>query len=72
MIDDISDELLGGFWPFLKRVLVLFMPIWVYFLGVTAGLPLILSSILAGSSLALIIVFEKYKLSQENPQNEDR
>ena len=58
MIDDISDELLGGFWPFLKRVLILFMPIWVYFLGVTAGLPLILSSILAGSSLALIIVFE--------------
>lgn len=72
MIDDVSDELLGGFWPFLKRALIFFMPIWVYFLGVTAGLPQILSSILAGSSLALIIVFEKYKLSQENPQNEDR
>ena len=66
MIDDTGDELLEGFWPFVKRILFLFVPLWVYFLCFTAGLPRLYSSIIAGSSLAGIIAFERYKLSQEN------
>ena len=71
MIDDTGDELLEGFWPFVKRILFLFVPLWVYFLCLTAGLPMLISSIVAGSSLAGIIGFERYKLSQENTHLEE-
>jgi len=71
MLDDTSDELLGGFWPFLKRILFLLLPIWVYLLCFSAGLPMVISTILSGSSIAVIIVFEKLKLSQDSSHSED-
>ena len=72
MLDDTSDELLGGFWPFVKRILFLILPIWVYLLCFSAGLPMLISTILSGSSLAIIVVFEKLKLSEDSSHSEDR
>ena len=71
MLDDTSDELLGGFWPFLKRILFLLLPFWVYLLCISANLPMIVSTILAGSSLAVIVAFEKLKLSRDSSHSED-
>ena len=71
MIDDTSDELLGGFWPFLKRFLFLLLPIWVYLLCISANLPLFVSTIIAGCSLAVILAFEKFKLSNDSSRSEE-
>jgi hypothetical protein len=64
MMDDPSDDLLGGFWPFIKRALMLLVPLWVFMLLWAAEVPTLAASILAGSSIALVIVYEKYKLRQ--------
>lgn len=72
MLDDTSDELLGGFWPFLKRILFLLVPIWVYLLCISANLPMLISTIISGSSIAVIIAFEKLKLSKDSSHSEDR
>jgi len=66
MIDDGSEELFGGFWPFMRRFLVTFLPIWVFLLGYAAGLNIIIASILAGASISVVAIFEKLKLQQEN------
>lgn len=64
MMEDPSDELLEGFWPFLKRALLLLVPLWVFLLLWTAGVPTIAAAILAGFSVASVIAYEKYKLKQ--------
>ena len=54
MIDDMdngSAELFGGFWPFMKKILLLFLPIWIFLIGWAAGLNNIVSAILAGLSI---------------------
>jgi len=66
MLDDGSDELINGLWPFMKRALVLFLPFWVYLVCWSAGLPLLLSAILSGLSLSVIIYFEKSKLRSKS------
>ncbi|MDP6378199.1 MAG: hypothetical protein QF885_00940 [Candidatus Thalassarchaeaceae archaeon] len=69
MLDDGSDELINGLWPFMKRALLLFLPFWVYLFCWTAGIPLLISAILSGISLSGIIYFEKIKLKQKNKDN---
>ena len=71
MFDDGSDELLGGLWPFMKRALFLFLPIWVGLIVWSAGYDyirrdvlLFMSTIAAGLSLPLILMFEKIKLKR--------
>ncbi|MBT4060008.1 MAG: hypothetical protein HOE69_06860 [Euryarchaeota archaeon] len=64
MFDDGSEELFSGFWPFIKRALLLFLPLWVFLIFWTAGLHLYISAIAAGLSLPLIQIFEKFKLGQ--------
>nr|MBC8518190.1 hypothetical protein [Euryarchaeota archaeon] len=64
MFDDGSDELLGGLWPFMKRILILFMPFWVFLICWTLGINLFISAIVAGASLSIIQVFEKMKLKR--------
>ena len=73
MFDDGSDELLGGLWPFLKRILVILLPIWVYLLTWTTTHNLFLSAIVAGLSIPILQVFEKMKLKQKSlsESNED-
>jgi len=65
MFDDGSDELVGGVWPFLKRALVILLPIWVYLLSWTTTHNLFLSAIAAGLSIPLIQLFEKMKLKHK-------
>ena len=62
MFDNDSDQLMGGVWPFLKRVLILFLPIWVYLICWSANMNIFLSAILAGLSIPLIQIFEKFSL----------
>ena len=71
MLDDGSAELFEGFWPFMKRFLFMFLPLWVFLIGYTAGLHIILASILAGPSISIVAIFEKYKLKQESEEGLD-
>ena len=71
MLDDGSAELFGGFWPFMRRFLFMFLPLWVFLIGYTAGLHVILASILAGASISVVAIFEKYKLKQESEEGLD-
>ncbi len=66
MLGDSSNELFFGLWPFLKRALMLFIPLWVYLLCWSSGAPYFVSSILAGLSVATIIFYEKYKIRKES------
>ena len=60
-----SDELFNGFWPFMKRFLLLFLPLWVFLIGWSAGLNIIITAILAGSSVSIVAIYEKIKIRQE-------
>ena len=71
MLDDGSAELFEGFWPFMKRFLFMFLPLWVFLIGYTAGLHVILAAILAGASISVVAIFEKYKLKQGSEDNSD-
>jgi len=63
-IDDGSEELFGGFWPFIRRTLMLFLPLWVWLLLWSAGVPNIISALISGLSLSIIVAIERYKLNQ--------
>ena len=65
-MEDGSEELFNGFWPFMKRVLLLFLPLWVFLIGWSAGLNIIVTAILAGLSVSLVAIFENLKLRREN------
>ena len=63
-LDEGSEELYGGFWPFIRRTLMLFLPLWVWLLMWAADMPSILSALVAGLSLSIIVAIERYKLRQ--------
>ena len=63
-LDEGSEELFGGFWPFIRRTLMLFLPLWVWLLMWAADMPNILSALVAGLSLSIIVAIERYKLRQ--------
>lgn len=64
--DDLSGHIHSGFWPFMKRALVLFLPLWVFLICYSLGLNNIISAAMAGSSLSLIVYYEQRKLKQIN------
>ena len=66
MMDDGSENLFEGFWPFMKRFLILFLPLWVFLIGYSANLHIMISAILAGLSVSTVAIFEKYRLKQES------
>ena len=66
MIDDGSEDLFGGFWPFMQRFLLLFLPLWVYLLCWSAGLNVLVSAILAGFSVSAVAIFEKIRIKSES------
>jgi len=66
MNEDGSEELFNGFWPFMKRFALVFLPLWVFLLGYSAGLNLIIASIIAGASVSIVAIYEKHKLKQLN------
>ena len=63
-LDEGSEDLFGGFWPFIRRTLMLFLPLWVWLLMWAADMPNILSALVAGLSLSIIVAIERYKLRQ--------
>ena len=63
-LDEGSEELFGGFWPFIRRTLMLFLPLWVWLLMWAADMPNILSALVAGLSLSIIVAIERYKLRE--------
>lgn len=63
-IDEGSEELFGGLWPFIRRTLMLFLPLWVWLLLWAAGMPNIVSALFSGLSLSVIVAIERYKLRQ--------
>lgn len=63
-LDEGSEDLFGGFWPFIRRTLMLFLPLWVWLLMWAADMPSILSALVAGLSLSIIVAIERYKLRQ--------
>lgn len=63
-IDEGSEELFGGLWPFIKRTMMLFLPLWVWLLLWATGLPNIISALFSGLSLSIIVAIERYKLRQ--------
>ena len=63
-IDDGSEELFGGFWPFIRSTLMIFLPLWVWLLLWSAGVPNIISALVSGLSLSIIVAIERYKLNQ--------
>tara|TARA_B100002051_G_C16311112_1_gene427575 strand:- start:42 stop:275 length:234 start_codon:yes stop_codon:yes gene_type:complete len=65
MFDDGTEELFGGFWPFIKRALLLFLPVWTFLIFWSLDINIIISAIVAGLSLPLIQIFEKMKLKKE-------
>ena len=65
-----ADELYGGLWPFMKHLLMLFLPIWVFLLIWSAGMNTIFAGCAAGLSITGVIVFEKMKLKQDTNNNE--
>lgn len=66
-----SEELFNGFWPFMKRFLLLFLPLWVFLIGYSAGLHIIIAAILAGLSVSSVAIFENLKLRRENDFADD-
>ena len=78
MLDDGHEDLFGGVWPFIKRALFLFLPIWVGLIVWTGGqdyidktLLLFMSTIAAGLSLPLIQLFEKFNISRNTKSEPD-
>ena len=63
-LDEGSEDLFGGFWPFIRRTLMLFLPLWVWLLMWAADMPSILSALVAGLSLSIIVAIERYKSRQ--------
>tara|TARA_Y100000588_G_scaffold260691_1_gene275268 strand:+ start:246 stop:482 length:237 start_codon:yes stop_codon:yes gene_type:complete len=78
MLDDGHEDLLGGIWPFMKRVLFVFLPLWVamivWYLGVdyiNHNILLFLTTIAAGLTFPAIQLFEKIKLMKKSKSESD-
>ena len=61
-----SEELFYGFWPLMKRFLLLLLPLWIFLIGYSAGLNIIIASILAGVSVSIVAIFENLNLKREH------
>tara|TARA_A100001037_G_scaffold79759_1_gene71763 strand:+ start:326 stop:565 length:240 start_codon:yes stop_codon:yes gene_type:complete len=73
LLDDGHEDLFGGIWPFMKRVLFVFLPIWVGMIVWYAGVDyidpdflLFLAAISAGLTFPLVQLFEKMKLKHKS------
>lgn len=71
VVTDPSDELFSGFWPFMRRFLFAFLPIWVFLIGYAAGINIIIAAIIAGASVSLVAIYEKMKIKEENEKSND-
>jgi hypothetical protein len=65
VVTDPTDDLFSGFWPVMRRFLFAFLPLWVFLIGYSAGLNVIIAAIIAGASVSLVAIYEKKKIQQE-------
>ena len=65
MLDDGSVDLFCGIWPFIRRFIIVFLPLWVFLIIYNLGVNVIISAIIAGTSASTVVFFEKFKLQQE-------
>ena len=65
VVTDPSDELFSGFWPIMRRFLFAFLPLWVFLIGYSAGLNVIIAAIIGGASVSLVAIYEKRKVEEE-------
>ena len=65
---DGSEFLLEGFWPLIRYFLFMFLPIWVFLIGFSAGLNLLISSVIAGLSISFVVIYEKFMLKRTNAE----
>ena len=73
MLDDGHEDLFGGIWPFMKRALFVFVPLWVAMIVWYGGADYIdhdilifLTTISAGLTVPVIQLFEKFKLNRKS------
>ena len=73
LLDDGHEDLFGGVWPFIKRVLFVFLPIWVAMIVWYAGVDyidqnflLFFTAISAGLTFTMVQLFEKLKLKRKS------
>ena len=66
MLDDGSVDLFGGIWPFIRRFIIVFLPLWLFLILHNLGVNVIISAIIAGTSASTVVIFEKFKLRQKN------
>ena len=71
VVTDPSDDLFSGFWPIIRRLLFVFLPLWVFLLGYSAGINVIISATLAGASVSVVAIYEKKKLMAVNEASSD-
>jgi len=68
MLDDGSVDLFGGIWPFIRRFIIVFLPLWMFLIIYSLGVNVIISAIIAGTSASTVVIFEKFKLQQEKSE----
>ncbi|MBN17443.1 MAG: hypothetical protein CMB37_04720 [Euryarchaeota archaeon] len=79
MLDDGHEDLFGGVWPFIKRVLFVFLPLWVAMIiwyggrdYINHNVLLFLSAICAGLTFPAVQLFEKLNLLHLSRSKSDR
>ncbi|DAC62452.1 MAG: hypothetical protein CMB01_01080 [Euryarchaeota archaeon] len=72
MLDDGHEDLFGGIWPFMKRALFVFLPLWVAMIVWYGGVDyidrtilLFMTTISAGLTFPVIQLFEKLNIKRK-------
>ena len=78
MLDDGHEDLFGGIWPFIKRALFVFLPLWVAMIVWYGGVDyidrtilLFMTTISAGLTFPVIQLFEKLNIKRKIKSKSD-
>tara|TARA_B100001996_G_C18664263_1_gene594295 strand:+ start:1645 stop:1881 length:237 start_codon:yes stop_codon:yes gene_type:complete len=78
MLDDGHEDLFGGIWPFMKRALFVFLPLWIAMIVWYAGVDyinrdilLFVAAISAGLTFPVIQLFEKLNIMRKSDSESD-
>ena len=78
MLDDGHEDLFGGVWPFMKRALFVFLPLWVAMIVWYGGadyidrtILLFMTTISAGLTFPVIQLFEKLNIKRKIKSKSD-
>ena len=78
MLDDGHEDLFGGIWPFMKRALFVFLPLWIAMIVWYGGVDyidrtilLFMTTISAGLTFPVIQLFEKLNIKRKIKSKSD-